>query len=63
MRRPKVKLDNLIAFMTVAARHNIDDAADELGLSPSGVRKQFENLENTFGIRLFESIRGRLVLT
>lgn len=63
MRRPKVKLDNLIAFMTVAARHNIDDAADELGLSASGVRKQFENLENTFGIRLFESIRGRLVLT
>lgn len=63
MRRPKVKLDNLIAFMTVAARHNIDDAADELGLSASGVRKQIENIEDTFGIRLFESIRGSLVLT
>lgn len=38
MRRPKVKLDHLIALMTVAARRNIDDAADELGLSASGVR-------------------------
>ncbi len=63
MRRPTVKLDNLITFMTVAARHNIEDAADELRLSASGVRKQLENIENAFGIRLFESIRGGLVLT
>ncbi len=63
MHRQKVKLDNLIAFMTVAARHNIDDAADELGLSASGARKQLENIEDAFGIRLFESIRGSLVLT
>lgn len=63
MRRPKVKLDNLIAFMTVAARHNIDDAANELGLSPSGVRKQIDTIENIFDIRLFESIRGGLILT
>ncbi|MGC2160712.1 MAG: LysR family transcriptional regulator [Silvibacterium sp.] len=58
-----MKLDNLISFMTVAARHNIDDAADELGLSASGVRKQLDNIENTFGIRLFQSIRGSLILT
>jgi len=63
MRRPKVKLDNLIAVMTVAAKHNIDDAASELGLSSSGVRKQIENVENVFGIRLFDSIRGTLNLT
>jgi DNA-binding transcriptional LysR family regulator len=63
MRRPKVKLDNLIAFMTVADKYNIDDAAGNLGLSASGVRKQLENLENTFGIRLFESVRGKLILT
>lgn len=63
MRRPKVKLDNLIAFMTVADKHNIDGAADELGLSASGVRKQIENIEDTFSIRLFESIRGSLTLT
>jgi DNA-binding transcriptional LysR family regulator len=63
MRRPKVKLDNLIAFMTVAEKHNVDDAAGELGLSASGVRKQLDIIENTFGIRLFEKIGGKLVLT
>lgn len=63
MRRPKVKLDNLIAFMTVAARHNIDDAADELGLSASGARKQLDTIENIFDIRLFAKIRGSLILT
>lgn len=63
MRRPKVKLDNLITFMAVAARRSIDSAADELGLSASGVRKQLENIETAFGIRLFESRRGSLALT
>jgi len=63
MRRPKVKLDNLIAFMTVADKHNIDDAASEMGLSGSGIRKQLDAIEDTFGIRLFEKIGGRLVLT
>lgn len=63
MLRPKIKLDNLIAFMTAAERHDIGDAAGELGLSASGVRKQLDHIENTFGIRLFESIRGNLILT
>lgn len=63
MRRPKVKLDNLIALKAVAAYHNVDDAARELGLSASGVRKQIDVIENTFGIRLFEKIGGRLTLT
>ena len=63
MRRPKVKLDNLVAFMTVAAKYNVDDAAKELGLSASGVRKQIDTIENTFGIRLFDKIRDSLILT
>ena len=63
MRRPKVKLDNLIAFLTVTAKHDVDDAAEELGLSASGVRKQLDAIENTFGIRLFEKTRGILTLT
>jgi len=63
MRRPKVKLDNLIVFTTVAEKHDIDDAAEELGLSASGVRKQLDIIENTFGIRLFEKIGGKLILT
>jgi DNA-binding transcriptional LysR family regulator len=63
MRRPKVKLDNLISFMTVAEKRNIDDAAWELGLSASAVRKQLDTIENAFGIRLFERVGGRLILT
>ena len=63
MRRPKVKLDNLIAVITVAAKHNIDDAAAELGLSASAVRKQIENVESICGIRLFESMKGIMSLT
>jgi DNA-binding transcriptional LysR family regulator len=63
MRRPKVKLDNLIAFLVVAERRDIEDAAGELGLSASAVRKQLDSIENTFGIRLFERIQGRLRLT
>lgn len=63
MRRPKVKLDNLIVFMAVAEKHDIDGAAEELGLSASGVRKQLDTIENTFGIRLFEKVGGRLNLT
>lgn len=63
MRRPKVKLDNLIAFMTVAEKRDINDAAEELGLSASGVRKQLDTIENSFGIRPFEKIGGKLILT
>jgi DNA-binding transcriptional LysR family regulator len=63
MFRPKVKLDSLVALMTVAARRNVDGAAKELGLSASGVRKQLDIIENTFGIRLFEKKEGSLTLT
>ncbi|MGA7155388.1 MAG: LysR family transcriptional regulator [Acidobacteriaceae bacterium] len=63
MRRPKVKLDNLVAFVTVAEKHDIDNAAEEIGLSSSGVRKQLDIIENTFGIRPFEKIGGKLILT
>lgn len=63
MRRPRVKLDNLVVFMTVADKHDIDRAAVELGLSPSGVRKQLDSIENTLGIRLFEKKQGRLILS
>lgn len=63
MRRPKIKLDNLVVFMAVADRHGIDGAAVELGLSPSGVRKHLVFLESTFGIRFFEKRQGRLFLS
>jgi hypothetical protein len=62
MRRPKVKSDNLIAFLTVTAKHDVDDAVEELGLSASGVRKQLDIIENTFGFCLFEKTGGVLTL-
>ena len=63
MRRPRVKLDNLVVFMAVADKHDIDGAAVELGLSPSGVRKQLDSIENILGIRLFEKRQRRLILS
>lgn len=61
--RPRVKLDHLVAFIATAERKNIDDAAGQLGLSASGVRKQLDILESTFDIRLFERCAGCLNLT
>jgi DNA-binding transcriptional LysR family regulator len=58
-----VKLDNLVAFLVIAEKRDIDDAANEIGLSASAIRKQLDAIENTFGIRLLEKIGGRLVLT
>lgn len=50
MRRLKVKLDDLIAFVTVAEKRNIGDAATEMGLSASGIRKHLDTIEDILGI-------------
>lgn len=63
MRRPKTKLDNLVAVLTVAERHDIDAAANEMGLSSSAVRKQIEVVERVLGVPMFAGSKGRLVLT
>lgn len=63
MRRPKVKLDNLVAVITVAKRHDFDAAAKEMGLTASAVRKQVETVESILGVPLFEGKKGSLVLT
>jgi DNA-binding transcriptional LysR family regulator len=63
MRRPKVKLDNLVTIITVAERHDIDAAANQMGLTPSAVRKQIELVENILGTRLFIGRNGQLSLT
>ena len=63
MRRPKLKLDNLVAFTTVAEKRDVDLAAGELGLTPSAIRKQIETIESIMGVRLFEGKKGNLALT
>lgn len=63
MRRPQVKLDNLIALIEVAEKRDFERAAKALGLSASAVRKQVEALEGILGVALFDGKRGSLSLT
>ena len=63
MRRPRTKLDNLLAFVILAERHDYERAAKELGLTASAVRKQIEMVEGLLGVRLFEGQKGNLTLT
>ena len=63
MRRPKLKLDNLLAFLTLAETGDFDLAAEELGLSLSALRKQLDSLQDTVGSRLFHRTKDGQVLT
>lgn len=63
MRRPKLKLDNLVAIITVAEKQSLDIAASEMGLSASAIRKQIEVVESVLGVFLFGRTRGVLSLT
>ena len=63
IRRPKLKLDSLLAFITLAETRDVGLAASELGLTPSAVRKQIETVERTLGIDLFEGKKSALALT
>jgi DNA-binding transcriptional LysR family regulator len=63
MRRPQVKLDNLIAVIEVAEKRDFERAAKELGLTASAVRKQVEALEVILGAALFDGKKGSLSLT
>jgi DNA-binding transcriptional LysR family regulator len=63
MRRPKVKLDSLVAIITVAEKRDVDLAASEMGLTASAVRKQIDAVEAILGIGLFEGKKGNLAPT
>jgi DNA-binding transcriptional LysR family regulator len=63
MRRPKVKLDNLVAVITVAERRDFDQTANEMGLTASAVRKQVDAVEAILGVELFEGKKGHVALT
>src|ERR1700743_2799033 len=63
MRRPKLKLDNLIAFLTLAETGDFHRAAEELGLTPSAVRKQVDPIQDTVGSRLFYRTKDGQTLT
>jgi DNA-binding transcriptional LysR family regulator len=63
MRQPRVKLDNFLAAITVAEKHDLDIAGSEMGLAPSAVRKQIELAEGVLGVPLFIGRNGHLILT
>jgi DNA-binding transcriptional LysR family regulator len=63
LRRPRTKLDNLLAVATVAEKRDYSGAAEELGLTASAVRKQVETVESLLGGRLFDGKKGNLTLT
>lgn len=50
-------------FESVARLGTVTKAAEELGISPSAVSQQINQLERQFGVKLFRRERQRLVLT
>lgn len=63
MRRYLPSLASLHAFEAAARYMNFTKAADDLGLTQSGISKQIQNLEEFLGVTLFHRSGPRLVLT
>ena len=63
MRRFIPSLSALAAFESAASCRSFTRAAENLGLTQSGVSRQVSQLEKYLGIKLFERIGPRLVLT
>lgn len=63
MRRPKLKLDNLLAILTLAEERDFNRAAEELGISVSALRKQVEAVQEAVGSRLFRRTKDGPILT
>jgi DNA-binding transcriptional LysR family regulator len=63
MRRPKLKLDNLLAILTLAEERDFNRAADELDISVSALRKQVDAVQEAVGSRLFRRTKDGPILT
>ncbi|RWJ96304.1 LysR substrate-binding domain-containing protein [Mesorhizobium sp.] len=63
MRRYLPSLSALHAFEAAARYMNFTRAADDLGLTQSGISRQIKNLEEFLGVTLFQRSGPRLVLT
>lgn len=63
MRRFVPSISALHAFEASATYLNFTRAGEDLGLTQSGVSRQVGNLERQLGVRLFERLGPRLVLT
>src|SRR5215475_9792224 len=50
-------------FVTVAETGTVSKAAQQLRIAQPALSRQIANLEQEFGLKLFDRIHGRLVLT
>ena len=62
-RRALPPLAELVAFEAAARHLNFTRAGEELSLTQSAISRQITLLEESLGVRLFERIRQRVVLT
>jgi LysR family glycine cleavage system transcriptional activator len=56
-------IDGLTAFVAAAEHGSFTRAADQLNLSQGAISRQVRDIESHLGVRLFERIRQRIVLT
>ena len=56
-------LRHLRTFVTIAEQGTVSRASDELRVAQPALSRQLQDLEGELGIRLFDRIRRRLVLT
>lgn len=56
-------IDGLTAFVTAADHGSFTRAADQLNLSQGAISRQVREIELHLGVRLFERVRQRIVLT
>ena len=63
MRRFLPSLSALVAFESAGRHGSFTKAAEDLSITQSGVSRQIGNLESFLGVRLFERIGSRIVLT
>lgn len=63
MRRFLPSLSALLAFDAAGRHGSFTKAAEDLSLTQSGISRQIGNLETFLGLRLFERIGSRIVLT
>jgi len=61
--RPKMTFEQLRAFIAAADELHVTKAADLLGLSQSAVSTALSNLEDRYGVKLFNRVGRRIELT
>jgi LysR family glycine cleavage system transcriptional activator len=56
-------IDGLVAFVAAAEHGSFTRAADQLNLSQGAISRQVRDIEIHLGVRLFERVRQRIMLT